>query len=319
MSTPTSYTLSIAGSTSHTVQCAEALLNDGRFQINWILTPPPKPIGRKQVLTKNALHRFAEERNIPVLFVEKKIDSEVESKIKNFTQPDLLLVVDFGYLIPGWLLKWPKIAPLNVHPSDLPKWRGSSPGQFVLLFGEKESAVTLMVMGAGMDTGPLVWQKKFLVQPEWTQTEYYRFSFDLISRDLAEKISAFAEGILSPTPQPTDSPTPIARRLTKDDGFITWPTLKSALMGQSTENADASELLRQVFNQVGSWNTTIVNATRGLAPWPGVWTIVQTTKGGKRMKVLEVTLADQKIELLNVQIEGQEIASWDQVKSQVID
>jgi methionyl-tRNA formyltransferase len=71
-----------------------------------------------------------------------------------------LLVVDFGYLIPTWLLQLPAIAPLNIHPSELPKWRGSSPGQFALLFKNlgretTQTAVTLMVMNEGLDQDQL--------------------------------------------------------------------------------------------------------------------------------------------------------------------
>jgi methionyl-tRNA formyltransferase len=303
---PTSpFTISIAGSTSHTVQCAQALLDDGRFKVTWILTPPPKPIGRKQVITKNALHVFAEEHQIPVIFVDKKIDSEVQSAVEDFDQPDFLLVVDFGYLIPDWLLKWPKIAPLNVHPSLLPRWRGSSPGQFVLLYGEKESAVTVIVMNEGLDTGDIVAQEKFDVQSNWTQTEYYQFSFDLIGGVLAEKIVDLGEGRLQPKPQPVDSPTSLARRFTKDDGFVSWSIVEAAMTGVEIGDGDASALLKEASALLCSWPAVIANATRGLAPWPGVWTIIETDKGQKRMKILSAKVVENKLVLGNVQIEGQ--------------
>jgi methionyl-tRNA formyltransferase len=315
-------TIGIAGSTSHTVQCVEALVESGKFSISWILTPPPKPIGRKQVLTKNALHLFAEQNEIPVIFVEKKIDQETEDQIKKFEHPAFLLVVDFGYLLPSWLLEWPKIAPLNIHPSALPQWRGSSPGQFVLLHGNHTSAVTLMLMDKGMDTGPILWQEPFSVEPNWTQTEYYHFSFDLMGKILSQKIVDFAEGKIQPQSQPAESPTEVARRLTKDDGFVRWKVIAAAIGLSQTPSSDekpTSTLLTSVFEHVGSWPKVIVQGTKALTPWPGVWTIISTPKGQKRLNIIEASLDPQRqiLKLDRVKIEGQETAYWNQVKNQV--
>lgn len=307
------YTIAIAGSTAHTRMCAEALTQgaDADFEIVWILTPEPKVLGRQQILTKNPLHLFAEEHQIPVITIAQKIDENVRAQIETQPRPDFLLVVDFGYLVPDWLLEFPKIAPLNIHPSLLPRWRGSSPGQFVLLFGEKNSAITLMVMNAGLDTGPIIHQEMFAVDPEWTQTEYYQASFAQMCGVLCQKIRDFAEGKISAQPQPADSPTPLARRLTKEDGFVSWESVQSNIADPS------NQLLNEIFAANNSWPQTLVNATASLNPWPTLWTIIPTTKGPKRMQILRAQLdkTTQKLVLDLVKIEGQSEAKWAQVKN----
>jgi methionyl-tRNA formyltransferase len=309
------YTVAIAGSTSHTTQCIDAILTDGLFEVVGVLTPSPKLVSRKQVLTKNAVHLLAEEKNWPVVLIEQKIDRSVEEKIIALPQPDFLLVVDFGYLVPPWLLQLPKIAPINIHPSDLPRWRGASPGQFVLLYGEKESAVSIIVMGEGLDDGPIIHKEFFAVDPQWTQTEYYHFAFNLIGKVLAKKMVGVAEGSIVPSDQPAQSSTPQARRLTKDDGFVEWKILASTLNSKSEAADETSLLLKEVFAQVKNWSQVISNATHAFLPWPGVWTMVEVGGVQKRMKILDAELSKGKLELLQVQLEGQTPTSWNQVKN----
>lgn len=307
--------ITIAGTTAHTVMCADALSQDSRFEISWVLTPSPRKVGRKQELVKNPLHVWAEKNGVSVVFVENKIDQLIRAKIEkvNENKVDFLLVVDFGYIVPNWLLELPTIAPINIHPSDLPKYRGSSPGQFVLLFGEKESSVSVIKMDNLLDHGDLINQTKFDVLNTWTMNEYYLHAFNLISKQLPNILSDFAAGKITPHPQTDDSPTPIARRLNREDGFISWESLNA-----KTPQNDVSELLKEVYEKLQNWPQTIENAIRAFSPWPGVWTFVQTTKGEKRMKILSASLKNGQLELETVQIEGQQATTFDQVKNQIL-
>lgn len=315
----TKRTVGIAGSTEHTRICAEALRAQQEFEVLWVLTPPPQPIGRKQVITKNPLHIWAEEHHIPVIHVERKITPDLQAQLQ--PQPDFLLVVDFGYLVPKWMLDWPKIAPLNVHPSLLPRWRGSSPGQFVLLYGEKTSSVTIMIMGAGLDTGPILWQGNIEVEDHWTQTEYYQHSFELAAQHLPTVMQQLADGEITPVEQPEESPTPIAKRFTKDDGFVAWKTVADSLQIPSIDQEElatqkSSTLLKEIQSSTGkAWSEVLGNAIRGLSPWPGVWTYLPTTKGIKRMKILSLKNNNGKAQLDQVQLEGQQVTSWQSLKS----
>jgi methionyl-tRNA formyltransferase len=312
------YSVAVAGSTAYTAQCGQALASDERFEVIWTLSPIPKPIGRKQVITRNPLDLWAETQSIPNFRVDRKIDAQLKETLGKAPQPDFLLVVDFGYLVPTWLLELPRRYPVNIHPSDLPAWRGSSPGQFVLLSGQTRSAVTIMIMNELLDQGPIIHQLPLEVQPNWTQTEYYTTSFAEVTEVLPDVLTKLAAGAITPQPQPLDSPTPIAGRLTKDDSFVDWSVI-STLIGTTITRLPASQLdrtshlLKQQISETTDWPTLIERAARAFHPWPGLWTFIPTAKGPKRMKLLSIRRTPFRLD--QVQVEGQQPSTWSQVKS----
>lgn len=315
--------IAIAGSTERTVMCADALFSDQRFTIPWILTASPKLVGRKQVLTANPFDSWGNNHSIQRILIEKKINDETQNHIEAAEKIDILLVVDFGYLIPKWLLQLPAIAPLNIHPSLLPRWRGSSPGQFVLLYGEKNSAVTLMVMDEALDQGPVITQLPFNVDDKWTQQEYYQTSFSLICEQLSDLIFDFAQNKLSASDQPLTSPTSVARRLNREDGFIGWQAIKTALEGSFLHNSIAtlSPLLAEAKKAHPDLLSLISHSCRALSPWPGLWTIVPTAKGERRLKILrchQEATPQPKLILDFVQLEGKEPTTWNEIKHVVV-
>lgn len=333
------YTIAIAGTTNRTQQCAQVFLDSEVFEIVWILTPIAKPVGRKQIVTPNPMEVFAQKNQLPTVLVEKKLDESVAQEIKELIQPDLLLVVDFGYFIPSWLLQLPKIAPLNIHPSELPKWRGSSPGQFALLFNEQQSAVTLMVMDNKLDHGPIIHQDFFVVDPTWNQTEYYSHAFTLMCSDLDKKIIQFAENPDSVTPQPEESPTPIAHLITKEQTFAPWDVVETACAGkeldntqQATTETNLSEIMYKAVQVNGSLALTLDRASKAFSPWPGLWTLISTPQGEKRMKILETELVENKLSnsksandtekytliLKTVHIEGKNPTNWQTVQANLL-
>lgn len=312
--------ISIAGTTDHTVQCVEALKNDSRFSIAWVLTPEPQPIGRKKIVTKNPMHIWAEKNNVPLILVKKKIDQEIKDQISNIPSSiSYLLVVDFGYLIPNWLLSFPQKMPINIHPSALPKFRGSSPGQFTLLFGEKESAISVIKMNDKLDEGDLIYQYFFPIPNTMTLLEYYSFAFEKIAKQLPQLFADLFEGKVTPQPQPIESPTPIARRLTKEDGYIEWEIIQSLISNHHSPitKKPTSNLMMSAFDQIQDWPTILHNAIRALSPWPGVWTMVPTNKGEKRMKILEIETNGEKMELKKVQLEGLQPTSLEEIRNQI--
>lgn len=314
------YSIAIAGSTKKTKLCAKALFNSDKFEITWILTPKPKPVGRKKTITPNPLNTFAIENNIPTIMVEKKINDQVKLSISDKQNPDFLLVVDFGYIIPTWLLDVPRISPLNIHPSELPKWRGSSPGQFSILFNDNKSAVTLMVMDSKLDHGPIIHQDFFSVNPNWTQTEYYEHAFKLICSNLDEKIDKYGKDASTATPQPNDSPTITARMLKKDHTFVPWDIVQVAINGGKTDDLKSSKLSKLLNNALEhnqSLPLTLERASKAFFPWPHLWTIIPTTKGEKRMKLLETEVNDNKLIIKTVQVEGKTAGSWADIKKSI--
>lgn len=318
MSSPTT-TFALAGSTQRSVAMAQALVNSGQFQPQWVVCPTAKPVGRQQTLNVSPTQIWAESHQLPVIHIENKIDESIRKAINNQEKVDFLLVVDFGYLVPDWLLQLPTTAPINIHPSELPRWRGSSPAQFSLLYGDTRSATTIMIMNSQLDQGPILTQQPFEIGPSWTQTEYYQRGFELAAQLLPQTLLDLATGKLSPTPQPGTSPTPTARQLTKQDSFVSWSLLQRLMSGApvaETDLADTSTLLISAAQQQ-TWLKTIDQATRAFQPWPSLWSLVPTPKGPKRLKILSLMVGAQTIELKRVQFEGQQPADWSQVKNGV--
>lgn len=288
----------MAGSTHRTTQVAKTIFGDNRFKITHIITPQPRKVGRKQEKVVNPLNQFADENQIETTLVNKKIDSEIKEKLESLKKPDILMVVDFGFWLPEWLLNLPKKAPLNIHPSLLPKWRGSSPGQNVLLHGDKDSAVTLMMMIKKMDAGPILVQLPFEVNQSWNQEEYYQYSFDLICQNLGDHIADFIEGKIKPVEQPIESPTPLAEKITKEQAFIEWNEIKNAI-------------------EQGKSANKIERACRAFYPWPKLWTKINTSKGEKRMIIHQCSTDQGKLVLKKVQLEGKKPSSWNEIKNNI--
>ncbi len=257
-------------------------------------------------------------------------DYEANKQTNNLisSRPDFLLVVDFGYYVPEWLIALPGTAALNIHPSLLPRWRGSSPGQFSLLNGESQSAITLMSLAAEMDGGGLYKQIFFDVGKDWTSSDYYRYSYQLMAPKLPKLMDEIATGESQPvdqfgpnSPTPATLPTPIARRLARPDGFIEIGELQSilgtsyhstSLKTQSLELCTpgldlppTTPLLQNLLTHTEISNRPIIldRAIQALSPWPGVWTL---TPDQKRVKILKshLDVSTSKIELDLVQLEG---------------
>lgn len=279
----------VCGTTAHSVQCAEALARDDRFSLRWVVAPVPRPVGRQQTLTPAPLASWAEQHNLPVFLIEKKLSEQKELLLR--AEPiEYLLVVDFGFIVPQWLIDLPSICPINVHPSALPAYRGSSPGQFVLLFGESQSAVTIMRLTAGLDAGPIIAQLPLALSTTETQTSYYEKAFELASGALAESLIQYSR-TRQETAQPEDSPTPIARRLTREDGFL---PLESILAATTQPHLPAPHTLNSLFAQVvnkthPTHGELLDRAVRALSPWPGVWTTIPEYKEqtAVRLKILD--------------------------------
>lgn len=313
-----SHTVAVAGSTSRTVQCITALHQSPDWNVLWTLTPEDKPVGRSQTRTATPVKNWAQHTNTPCIEVSKGL-APLQETLSSLPQPDILLVVDFGYLVPQWLLKLPNINALNIHPSALPKWRGSSPGQFVLLYGETHSAVSVIEMTAALDAGNIVTSITFTVEPNWTSTEYYKHAFTLIAQNLPEILAAYCSDPSATTPQPETSLTPVARRLSKQDSYIPWKTLHAATTGTPKLSDEMVQslpaLLQDSVKNFTSPAQAFEAAIRAFSPWPQVWTEIQTQKGLQRMKIITASVQESKLILETVQREGKTPASWSECKS----
>lgn len=346
MNSSPQFSIAIAGSSKYTKLMAEKLAQNSHFKILYLITPAPRPQGRKKLLTLNPLHSFSKSRHLQVILIEKKINQDVQQRIVQHPKPDFLLVVDFGYLIPTWLLDLPKIAPINIHPSKLPAWRGSSPGQMVLLNCETTSSVSLIKMNSKLDQGVVIYQKDFVIKTNWNSQNYYNFAFELISQQLSNILINFAQGKIKTQAQPIKSPTPISKKLNKKDSFINWSQLQPLLCSKqevflpkinniNSGNCLANHILiKKSKNQKQPKNNNchllqkyftntpndqqaalVERAARAFAPWPGLWTIISTKKGEKRLKILNVELQNNQLCLKQVQIEGKQPCKIEEIKN----
>jgi len=231
----------------------EALIKDSAFEIVGVFTQPDKPVGRKQILTSPPIKTLALTYNLPV-FQPEKIKNQA-GVIKNL-EPDLIVVIAYGKIIPPDILSLPHYGCINVHASLLPKYRGAACLNAPILNGDSETGISIMKMDANLDTGPLIKQIKITLDGRESLKEVHDKLANLGAQTLPKTIKNFIAGKIKPEAQDDKSATYI-KILTKEDGRINWQ--KPAL-----------EIERMI---------------RGLNPWPGTYSL---TKKDKILKILAV-------------------------------
>ena len=133
-----------------------ALVQNG-YEVTAVVTQPDKPKGRGKTLLPTPVKEEAMKHDIPVYQPLKVREPEFVETLKKL-EPDMIIVAAFGQIIPKTILDMPKYGCLNIHASLLPKYRGAAPIQQAVIDGEKESGVTIMQMGVGLDTGDMISQ-----------------------------------------------------------------------------------------------------------------------------------------------------------------
>lgn len=183
-----------------------------------VISSPDKPVGRKQILTPPPVKVVTRKYGIP--FEQPEIIKNLKLKIKNL-KPDLVILAAYGQIIPKDILDIPKFGFLNVHPSLLPKYRGSSPIQFTVLNGEKKSGVTIILMDEKIDHGPIISQKSLEIKEQETSETLHDKLAQLGARLLLETIPKWVKGLIKPEEQ-DDVQATFTRILLKEDGKIDW-------------------------------------------------------------------------------------------------
>jgi len=175
-----------------------ALAEDKRFEIVWVVTQWDKPVGRWMEMAENIIKQEAQRLTCNVersTFIQtpSRLHPEKSEEGRQFTQrlkeknPDFLVVIAYGKIIPQAILDIPKIAPINVHGSLLPKYRGASPIQSCLLNDEKETGITIMKMDAEMDTGNMI------------DKLWFKIGFDRTSKHIIERFQKYCPNFLNDT------------------------------------------------------------------------------------------------------------------------
>lgn len=235
----------------------ESLIKSGVFEIKLVITQPDRPVGRKKEIQASPVKVIAQKYNI-------KIEQPETLKNYNLSETaDLNITCQYGLIIPNTILDTAKHGSINVHTSLLPKYRGASPIQSVLINGEKETGITVMLMDAKMDHGDILRQQKITIYPDDTTTELNNKMLAIAPELLIATASDYIEGKITPQVQIHEEAT-FCKEFAREDGKIDW-----------------SKTGEQIYNLY-----------RGLTPWPGIW----TEYNGKRLKLLEIKPAQEKIE-----------------------
>ena len=238
------------GTPDFAVPCLEELIKAGH-EIVSVFTQPDKPVGRKRVMTPPPVKVCAEKNGITV-YQPDSVRTEESLTLMKELNPDCVVVVAYGKIIPSEMLKLPKLGFVNVHGSLLPKYRGAAPIQWSIIDGEKKTGVTTMQMDDGIDTGDMLEVSETEIGENETAGELFDRLAEMGGKLIVSTLSKLEKGELTPIPQDHEKSN-YAKIISKEMALIDF--------NMSAEN---------VFNLI-----------RGFNPWPIAYTII----GDKRLKV----------------------------------
>jgi methionyl-tRNA formyltransferase len=229
-----------------------ALAHDPRYQVVGAVTQPDRPAGRGRAPEPPPVKRAALSLGIPVLQPESLRDPVAAEQLAAL-RPDVGVVAAYGEILRKSVLAIPPLGYLNIHPSLLPRHRGPTPVPGAILAGDPQTGVTVMLLDAKMDSGPIIAQQRVPLPPDARSDTLTEELFRLGSALLLEALPSYAAGAISPTPQ-DDSQATYTKMLKKEDGTINW----------------------------GTSATQIERMTRAYHPWPGA----QTLWRGQPLKII---------------------------------
>ncbi len=207
------------GTPDFAVPCLEALIQSGH-EVCGAVTQPDKPKGRGHKLQPPPVKETALAHNIPV-FQPQTLKDGAFTETAAQLAPDIIIVVAYGKILPKDLLELPPLGCVNVHASLLPKYRGAGPIQWCVINGEKETGITTMYMGEGLDTGDMLLKCATEIQPEETASELHD-RLSVMGADLLLKtLSELENGTAVRIPQ-NDAESTYAPMISKQTGRIDW-------------------------------------------------------------------------------------------------
>lgn len=243
--------LVFCGTPAFAVPALKAVLAAGH-DVALAVTQPDRPSGRGMQMVEPPVKVTAREAGIPVVQPEKiKSNLEFRARLEEI-QPDAIVVVAYGRIVPKWMLDLPRLGNLNLHASLLPKYRGAAPIQWAVAMGETVTGVTTMLLAEGLDTGDMLLQKEMAIGPDVTAQELFPRLAEMGAPVMVETLAGLEAGTIAPRKQ-DDAWATLAPILTREDGRMDF-------------GRDAAE---------------IYNRWRGFYPWPGAWTML----GGKKLTV----------------------------------
>ena len=233
-----------------------SLLNNKDFEIVAVYSQKDKPVGRKQEVKMTPVKEIAVKFSIPVFQVDKlKPEAENIQKL----QPDLIVVIAYGKIIPQSILDIPKYGCINVHASLLPKYRGAACLNAPILYGDTETGITIMQMEAGLDTGPIIKQERIVLNGKEKL------------KDVHDKLSSLGAEILAPT--------------LKD-----WISGKLKAVKQNNDEASYIGMLKKEDGKLDLNRSAIEleRTIRAFNPWPGSYVMLDN----QALKIIEASVIE---------------------------
>lgn len=218
-----------------------------------LVTQPDRPAGRRQELTPPKIKTEALAYGVPVMQPMRLREAESINAIAAL-EPDVLVTMAYGQILPKALLEVPRLACLNLHASLLPRWRGASPIQAAIEAGDEKTGVTVMHMAEGLDTGDILLMKEIVISPRETGGTLHDRLAEEAPAALAVGLALLQQGTAPRVPQPEEGVT-YAGKLNREDGILDFSAGRIA-----------------VERRIRAWN-----------PWPGA----ASSLGGKRVKFYE--------------------------------
>ncbi len=246
-----------AGTPEFAVASLRAVVSAG-VDVVTVFTQPDRPSGRGRKTTASPVKQYALKKNIDVR-QPKHITVAVAEQLAAL-QPDVMIVVAYGLILPQVLLDVPRFGCINVHGSLLPRWRGAAPIQRAIEAGDSESGISLMQMEAGLDTGPVLVTAALAIEANETAQTLHDKLAELGGKILAQALLAIAADELIPQTQ-NQSLATYAEKLSKAEALVDW-------------NQSAKTLDRKI---------------RALNPWP----VAQTTFKHKPLRIWMCSVSNQ--------------------------
>lgn len=239
-----------AGTPAFAAVALEALLRS-HHRVLAVYTQPDRPAGRGLKLQTSPVKELALAQQLPI-HQPATLKDPAEQKILADYQADVMVVAAYGMLLPAAVLAIPRAGCINIHPSLLPRWRGAAPIQRTIFHGDTDTAVTIMQMDVGLDTGPILLQRPYqLALDETSQTLHDKMAA-MGAAALVDTLNLLAQNQLQPIQQDNALAT-YATKITKEEALIDW-----------TQPALSIEHKVRAFN-----------------PWP----VAQTTMGSETLRV----------------------------------
>lgn len=245
------------GTPDFAVGALQALIDAGH-EITAVVTQPDKAKGRSGKLSFSPVKECAVKNGLPVLQPERIKKEEAVAELRQY-EADIFVVAAFGQILSKEILDMPRLGCINIHASLLPKYRGSSPIQWAVIYGEEKTGITIQQMNEGVDTGDILYQKELILDKKETGASLFDRLAVLGAEAVTEVLPLLEEGKIVPVPQKHEE--------------ATHTVMLRKEMGQMDFSKSAAELERLV---------------RGLNSWPSAYTYWE----GRQLKIWESDLCE---------------------------